>query len=199
MTAKMIMVAGMGRCGTSMMMQMLDAGGVPCLGNYPDFEDDRMMANPRAEAARGPWLADHLGYACKWIDPHRIPIPDDIPRVTIFMQRTLTQQAKSMFKLGGNPHPSRNEWRAMRRLLTRDEMPAQRACAPGARLRVKFEDVLRAPLGEAQRIKAWLDSHDVLVNARDMASQVLTRRPECLPDRGLEQALINKARFAAAE
>jgi hypothetical protein len=41
MSAPVIVVAGLGRCGTSLVMQMLAAAGLPCVGSFPDFEDDR--------------------------------------------------------------------------------------------------------------------------------------------------------------
>lgn len=33
-----IFVSGLGRCGSSMTMQMLDAAGIPCIGDYPAYE-----------------------------------------------------------------------------------------------------------------------------------------------------------------
>lgn len=37
-------VAGLGRCGTSLVMQMLDAGGVPIWNPFPpSYEPDELM------------------------------------------------------------------------------------------------------------------------------------------------------------
>ena len=33
-----LLVAGLGRCGTSLMMQMLAAAGLPCVGEFPAYE-----------------------------------------------------------------------------------------------------------------------------------------------------------------
>ena len=37
-----VFVCGHGRCGSSMVMQMLDAGGFPCFGEYPAYEPEEV-------------------------------------------------------------------------------------------------------------------------------------------------------------
>lgn len=34
----LILVCGFGRCGSSLVMQMLDVGGLPVVGSFPDYE-----------------------------------------------------------------------------------------------------------------------------------------------------------------
>ena len=38
-----LLICGHGRCGSSLVMQMLAAGGVKCAGKYPDFEPDEVI------------------------------------------------------------------------------------------------------------------------------------------------------------
>jgi hypothetical protein len=38
-----VIVAGFGRCGSSLTMTMLHAAGIPCIGTPPDFEVNQML------------------------------------------------------------------------------------------------------------------------------------------------------------
>ena len=95
MTKPAIIVAGLGRCGTSLMMQMLDAAGVPCLGAYPAYEPSTVcFENYPVEILT-------TGRAMKVLDPHRINLPVLTDHVVLWMDRAAKHQASSMAKLIG--------------------------------------------------------------------------------------------------
>ena len=87
-------VSGFGRCGSSLVMQMLEAGGMPCSGEYPAFEDE----------AGNLLLADMLsldymqtleGKAVKLLDPHRGKIPKGPEYHVLGCSRDYGEQARS--------------------------------------------------------------------------------------------------------
>ncbi|HWH75147.1 MAG TPA: hypothetical protein VNV16_12895, partial [Methylibium sp.] len=91
MSGPTTIVSGLGRCGTSMLMQMLHRGGMPCLGPWPSFEVDEARATLAPK-----FVAEHAGKAIKVLDPQRIGLPADV-RV-VWLDRDHRQQAKSHAK-----------------------------------------------------------------------------------------------------
>lgn len=91
----LLLVCGSGRCGTSLVMQMLAAARVPIAGRYPMFEDHRTTSQCNPE-----WVAKQDG-AIKLLDPHRyFPRDFRFPPTAraIWLTRDKKQQAKSWFK-----------------------------------------------------------------------------------------------------
>lgn len=117
MTDKPILfVAGFGRCGTTMMMTMLDRGGFPVVGPRPAYEVGEMspMAKPDPQ-----WLRACAGKAVKWIDPIKARISrNDLPTapVIIHMDRDKRNMAASQVKFlsmlfpGAATNDSAREW-----------------------------------------------------------------------------------------
>lgn len=106
-----IIVSGLPRSGTSMMMRMLAAGGVPLVmddARRPDpsnplgfFEDERVKQLPRGDAA---WLADAAGCAVKVVSPLLRFLPSNLRYDVLFMQRPIEEvmasQAAMLKQLG---------------------------------------------------------------------------------------------------
>ncbi len=98
--APIIVVSGLPRSGTSMMMRMLEAGGVDPLEDGVRTAD---ISNPKGyfefepvkdlEAARGdvPWLPEARGKAVKIISFLLTWLPEDFNYQVIFMQRDLDE------------------------------------------------------------------------------------------------------------
>jgi hypothetical protein len=98
--APIIVVSGLPRSGTSMMMRMLEAGGV---GPLEDGVRTADISNPKGyfefepvkdlEAARGdvPWLPEARGKAVKIISFLLTWLPEDFNYQVIFMQRDLDE------------------------------------------------------------------------------------------------------------
>jgi len=180
MTAPTILVAGLGRCGSSLVMQMLDVAGVPTIGRYPDFEDDVNLRLPNLEAQRE-FTERCAGRAVKLIDPHLHGPPIGLEYRTIFLTRHPLEQAKSMLKLIG----ARNDRRARRAMETsvrRDTMTARQAVArlgAGEFYHLPFENIIHDPVSAANRIARFLDLP--AGNGEKMARVVRRRPPTCLP------------------
>ncbi|MBL8136994.1 MAG: sulfotransferase family protein [Acidobacteria bacterium] len=98
--APIVVVSGLPRSGTSMMMRMLEAGGVRPLDDGIRAAD---ISNPKGyfefepvkdlEAARGdvPWLPEARGKAVKIISFLLTWLPEDFNYQVIFMQRDLDE------------------------------------------------------------------------------------------------------------
>lgn len=189
-------VAGFGRCGSSLIMQMLEAGGMPCAGEYPAFEDEHTGGEffEGAELDRA-WLSQMSGHAIKILDPHRgrIPVGD---YHLVWCSRDQREQAKSQAKfahlLMGVPI-SRTTVRQFERSYRADKIPAIRAlldAAPGKPiLDLRFEEVLRDPLHAANELAAHCGLRGTV---REMSSVVRRRSPLCAPGMDMEMSLISE-------
>ncbi|MDR6953834.1 hypothetical protein J2X65_003197 [Ancylobacter sp. 3268] len=181
-----IFVAGLGRCGTTMVMAMLDRGGFPVGDVAPDYESCTPMVAGKVSAEA---LAPFRGQAVKWLDPTISIPPAGTRAVSIWLDRDFTEQAKSQLKLCGIL-PSRRKVRGIAAMLRSDSERARRAVAGcGPVLPMSFERILAQPLIEAQRICGFLGKLDVT----RAAATVRRRGPECLPDLLLEARLLREA------
>lgn len=176
MTAQSIAVCGLGRCGSSLVMQMLAAGGVPCTGRFPAFEG-RQVA----------------GHAFKVLDPQspHVTMPEWANTV-IWIDRNPNEQAKSHVKftalVADQPY-SREARRKLPESLKRDRSAAMAMLAWWHHnlLVLSFEDVLADPFGYAVRIGSFVQGpFDT-----EAAQLAVVRRPAgCRPDLALEFALM---------
>ncbi len=94
-------VSGLPRSGTSMMMQMLEAGGITILKDnirtpdddnpkgYYEFERVKQIANDRA------WLADAQGKAVKMVSALLMQLPPGYTYKVIFMRRQMDEILRS--------------------------------------------------------------------------------------------------------
>lgn len=182
-----ILVSGLGRCGTSLVMQMLHAGGVQCTGKYPSFEDVRTSVDMDVE-----WLRKQSGRAVKLLDPQRSP-PSLAPpfEAIIWLSRDLKEQAKAQAKLLRVLLGVDADWRAMRRGLISDTPRALTLLRSfGAPLlALRFEAIVQHPRAAASAIAELLPRHDVNVEAATRV--VLPRGWRCLPGM-LEAELLRR-------
>jgi hypothetical protein len=148
-----LFVAGLGRCGTTMVMTMLDRGGFPVAGDRPDYEVATMMPG-RVDLA---WVRRQAGSAVKWVDPLSARISrNDLPvrPVIIHMDRTTREQALSQIKLLGIP-TSRNLRRRWTKSLVSDKARLRALLDhTGTTYSFTFEWVLDQPEQAAQKLAA---------------------------------------------
>ncbi len=105
-------VSGLPRSGTSMMMQMLAAGGLPILtdgirppdANNPHgyLEFEKVKSLPRDQS----WLGAAEGKAVKIISPFLIYLPNNFDYKIIFMDRHIDAVLKSQADMLTNLHPN---------------------------------------------------------------------------------------------
>jgi hypothetical protein len=105
MDNKIIVVSGLPRCGTSLMMQMLDRGGVPVITDHVRAADPD---NPRGyyelERAKkikvdASWLPEARGKAFKMVSQLLYDLPASERYLVIFMERDLDEMLVSQEKM----------------------------------------------------------------------------------------------------
>lgn len=187
-----IVVAGMGRCGTSLTMQMLSAAGVPCVGTWPGFETDASSVTG-FDATEFSGLSD---CAIKLIDPANLAVGDMPNHVVIWLDRDPRQQAKSQAKLLGAMgfKIDRSGVRAIEGDLRRSRNKHRAAVGvPGGCdcFTVKFENLIQNSRTEAELLAMFLSGHGWRVDPVAMAAQVRQRPTTCLPG-FLEDQLLSE-------
>lgn len=186
---RVIVVSGLARCGTSLMMRMLHAGGIEpyCepdkVGN--SYETSRSIALP----GRSDWLEECRGKAVKLLGPDRFTPPLSLACDVIWMDRDVREQARSQLKFQAVNRPdadcsARNRRFRMSR-LRRERKTCLRLFRRMPRARVhltRFEDVITDPVAAAVPLVEFLglDRERGFTAAR-MAFQVRKREPDCLP------------------
>lgn len=176
-----LVVCGFGRCGSSLMMQMLNAGGISTSGRYPAFEDE--CANLAAfDIAR---LAEMRGRAVKVLDPHEAPSMDHIPHAAIWIDRNPKQQAKSFAKFSATVlgfHVDRGMRVACENSYRRERPGAMRAASadPSNLFRTTFEILIKSPGAAMTVLAEWLQPFGFRLDADRAATAALHRGTECL-------------------
>lgn len=170
-------VAGFGRCGSSLVMQMLAAGGMPTpYSEYPSYE---------VQNGTQLLIAKLYGAAIKTLDPHINRPPPGLPYRFIWIDRDPVEQAKSMVKFVGAVSNVKLKGDAVATLAAsfkKDRPKANAVMLHYAKchqiLKLKFEEILADPAGTAKKL------HDFCGGKLDeaaMAAAVRPRGPECLP------------------
>jgi hypothetical protein len=177
-TVPTIVVCGFPRSGTSLMMAMLGAGGVPLFYDQPgSYEAERVMGLPDDIG----WLALARGRALKVLEPQRYRLPDG-PYKFIWMARQATHIAQSqsgvldlMLGEGLGPHAKA----ALANTLMRDSPKIKvmlQQYQDSKFMEVRFTDLIERPLEQAGRVAEYLGLDGEA--ARQMAAVVLPRSPE---------------------
>ena len=143
-TATITVVSGLPRSGTSLMMRMLEAGGIPPLtdhqrtadddnpGGYYEFE--RVKQLEKGDTA---WLTEMSGKVVKVISLLLRHLPSDYHYKVVFMERDLTEVLASQRKMLSNRH----------------EDEAVNEAVDDAQMTALFTHHL-------QEIRQWLAAHD---------------------------------------
>jgi hypothetical protein len=166
MDAEIIIVSGLPRSGTSLMMQMLDQGGLEIVtDNIRVADTDNPRGYYELEKVKkikqdASWLPETRGKGFKMVSQLLLNLPDSEHYGIIFMERDLDEMIVSqekMLKRLGRPAAPRDEIRTafdnhLNRL--RDWLGRQ----PHIRvLYVKYSDLVENPPEQAARISKFLD------------------------------------------
>ena len=137
-----VVVSGLPRSGTSMLMQMLGAGGIPLLrddvrGADPDnprgFFELEAVKRLRTDSA---FLSQAVGHAVKIVAPLLMSLPPSHAYRIVFIERSLDEVLASQ-----------------RRMLERQGVSSGASAEDEARLRGAFERALRAT-------RDWIDREE---------------------------------------
>ena len=180
-------VSGLPRSGTSMLMQMLDAAGYPCLtdgvrkadADNPRgyFEYDKVKRLRRDCS----WMPEAKGKAIKII-AQLIPfLPFQFSYRVIFIERDISEVLSSQRKMlqrqgknGGNLSDAQLHRIFERQLLEVKQMLGQRNIAM---LDVAYSDTLQRPMEIAEKIREFLrEDLDVCAMAAAMAPNLHRQR-----------------------
>jgi hypothetical protein len=190
MKDKIIVVSGLTRSGSSLMMQMLNAGGYPIScepGNEAVSGEHSDQISTLREIALG--LAD--GKAVKSLDPLNFPLPPDRNYMFLWMQRDYSEQAKSITKfmkifLGVNPN--RRQTREIESSLPGEtDRSIKYLSKLGVVHRFKFEDCILKNDVVIERLSMIIPN----LNTSAMKSVVISRDIKCY-DGMLEAELIKR-------
>jgi tetratricopeptide (TPR) repeat protein len=167
--SEIVIVSGLPRSGTSMMMQMLSAGGLPVLTDGVRLPD---QSNPRGylefDAAKRlasdhRWLAQAEGKAVKIVAQLLTSLPQDRAYRILFMERPLSEVVASQSKmLAGESRGVENE-EVSTRLARTFHLQIDRARRMLAQyadrvsvLSVSYHDTLADPAETARRANQFL-------------------------------------------
>ena len=165
-SATIIVVSGLPRSGTSLMMQMIEAGGLPILTDgqrtadpdnpkgYYEFEPVKQLERDQT------WIANARGRVVKVVSPLLRYLPAGHSYKIVFMQRELAEVLASqrhMLERRGRPAPPDDEAMAatFRRHLA--DVNAWLAQQPNMQvLYVAYNAVLEQTAAEIEQLSAFL-------------------------------------------
>lgn len=165
MNPEVIVVSGLPRSGTSLMMQMLDQGGIEAVTDVvrtPDVDNPRgyyefeQVKKVKDDAS---WLPATRGKAVKMVSQLLYDLPASETYRVIFLERDLDEviqsQEKMLARLGRPSAPAEEIKKAFVRHLER--LREWLATQPHVQvLTVRYRDLIADPRAEAERIKGFL-------------------------------------------
>lgn len=186
-----LVVCGQGRCGSSMVMTMLKAGGLRVPGEPPRYEPDE-EGQKRAKRDIAGFMVDYD--AIKWLHPSgRNVKPGRMPDIHewrfLFIRRNLDEQIKSWLRFQRHFEPGKVPDLPDADLLSRGRKALAEAEAKSLQIVrgtsythvpiLRYEWVLEDPLRAAKRIARW---SGMSLDYVAMAEVVEDRSPKCAGD-----------------
>jgi hypothetical protein len=161
-------VSGLPRSGTSMMMRMLEAGGIsPVVDGERKANADNPMGYYEFEPVKAlkedsSWVADSTGQAVKVIYKLVYDLPNNVPYRIVFMQRdieeVLSSQEKMMRRDGLDPDTIGRD--LLYNLFQTDVMDFRRWAEVQGNIQIMYADYRRMidePEEMSRHIAAFLD------------------------------------------
>lgn len=189
---EIIIISGLGRCGSSLTMQMLNAAGIPCNGKYPAFEDDRgSLSSPDPK-----WLKNQQGRATKILLPYMYPfLPGNYK--FIWVDRTPIEQAKSQAKFAHmfvQQEKTREDLASNIKMFfhayEKDKKRSFKTMKKlGLILPITFEDLIMSPEKTAKQICDFLN----IPFKQEMVDVVISRSPEATLNMDIELKQVREA------
>lgn len=164
-------VSGLPRSGTSMMMQMLEQGGLEPLTDHerePDednpegyYELERVKALPEGDTA---WVERAEGRAVKVVSALLRHLPEGHRYQVVFMRRdvdeVLASQRRMLERQGEDPTQLDEDELREKFLHHLDEVDAWVERRPDVEVQpVSYNDVIEDPARESERVAAFLDAN----------------------------------------
>lgn len=182
---RLVIVAGSGRSGSSMLMWMLEGGGLDVTGHHQYFEDPRSMEELDLEFVRS------FRGATKILDPHRY-LPKGLRlsgAKAIWIDRDRKQQARSWIKKSEDirrrkmritDNLPRNDVHQIMRMLKQSRkqgVPCLADVTGNSVLCLTYENIVAKPHTNSVRIAEFLGMD---LDTRKMALRVIPRKTSCM-------------------
>ncbi len=183
-------VSGLPRSGTSMMMKMLEAGGLPPLtddirqadrdnpNGYYEFE--RVKALPDGDTD---WLASSFGKAIKVITPHLVYLPGEYSYQVIIMTRNMAEilasQREMMLRRGEDPDKISNKEMAAHfetNIRSVDDWASKQDNIKT--MRVNYNQMVKEPKPVIQEIDIFLGGNLTTAHMAEIVDRSLYRQVE---------------------
>jgi hypothetical protein len=194
--APVVLVCGLGRCGTSLVMQMLARSGLRCAGSFPDFEPSELMPRERPTIADSYNARDFIVRhdAAKLLAPHTLAFRDDFAALVVWLDRDFGEQARSGLKvvreLGQGVTFAPDAEDRLARHLEADRARSVERLRGWPRIELRFEALVRDPHATAGAVADFVAPHGISLDPDEMASAALARGPESQPTREIESRLL---------
>jgi len=174
-------ISGLGRCGSSLVMQMLLAGGMKPTGkaHHAYWEDGRTATLP----GDSEWVSQIApGSVLKCLNPAVKPLPHGPDYRWIWIDRNRKAQRKSWDKFVAEAQKKQPSMIVERKDLDfdtdrRNSLELIKSLG-GPVLRLRFEDLLAKPKAAAVRINQFVGGG---LDVANMCRCVVKRPPSCLP------------------
>ncbi len=193
MDSEIVIVSGLPRSGTSLMMQLIHAGGVPALVDHvraPDTDNPRgyyEFERVKKLKVDAEWLPEARGRVVKMVSQLLYDLPPSERYRVVFMERDLDEvldsQEKMLARLGRAAAPRAGIARAFELHLNR--LHKWLAEQPNvAVLRIRYADVVAHPAAEVERVNAFLGGRLDAEAARAAVDPSLYRNKKAAPGSG---------------
>ncbi|MCK6455065.1 MAG: sulfotransferase family protein [Phycisphaerae bacterium] len=172
-------VSGLPRSGTSMMMRMLEAGGIPALvDNIRKADEDNPLGYYEFEPVKqtkkdASWLRDAVGKVVKMVHVLLLDLPLDREYRVVFMRREMAEVLKSqdvMLERHGKKKSEDLKPDDLTRIFLAQVAKVQDHLKNNSCFRVievKYNDVMSNPLPQVEAINRFFDGTlDVQAMAR---------------------------------
>lgn len=197
MNDEIIVVTGLARSGTTCMMRMLEAGGIPVY--YDNTKPLEFRENGREylnyniilretdkikqlQAGDGSWLRECKGMAIKILTPSRAKIPKDYAYKFIYMDRKIkhmvNSQQKYVMRSKQKKMPIHDIVLDRVREMRSESIKTLRGYPDSDFLVVKFEQMINAPESTAIKVGRFLGAD---LDIKKMVGVVVKRPAFCLP------------------
>ena len=165
-------VSGLPRSGTSMMMRMLDAGGIPALTDHvraadPSNPNGYYEYEPIKKTKEDPsWLPAAIGMAVKMVHVLLLDLPLSYAYRVLFMRRDIEEvvesQNRMLERLGKNSNDlPTSRLSSIYQSQTDDVMRYLRRHADHFRLlEVDYNALIREPVVQVEQVSQYLDGLD---------------------------------------
>jgi len=178
----MIIVSGLARSGTSLMMNMLEAGGVPVFTDGVRVADE---SNPRGYReveeigkkleTNGYYLAGRNG-CCKVLSPFLRHLQGD--HEIIYMERDIGEIATSMEKMSGRPVSGR-EIRALEKHVEGMKSYLTQKSEQLSVLYINYNQLVTDPTPEIEKLSHFLPQLDMTTALSAIDKKLYRNRNPC--------------------